>query len=387
MMTTRQTRIAAALSAAAAALAAGAAPLSPAGAQSLLDRTVRTGPQYIRYDIGKGGAKRSISELAFPIAVVVPIGSRLNFDLATAYARAELSGAAPKSTINGLTDTQLRANYTLGDDRMVLTLGLNVPTGQATLEEDEELSAGLIGNDFFAFPISNMGTGFGGTGGVAYAQPVGAWNLGVGASVRRMGAYDYNARTRFQPGDEYRVRVGVDRPLLTGRAALGLTYFAFGDDEAGTFTYSTGDRLVGQGAYSFPWRQADVFISAWNLLRFQAEQEVATSTQGAMTPWENITNFGASVSFRTFANATLEPNVELRHWVRDNEVTFDGGQRAGTMALLGVRTRADLRGVTLYPSVAYALGSISNTDPTTGVNTTSDRLGGWRLVLTARVAR
>lgn len=367
-------------------LAAAAAPAA-AGAQTLLDRTLRTGPQYIRYDIGTGGSKRTISEFAFPIAVVVPFGSRLNLDLATAYASVKLSGAVDPSSINGLTDTQIRANYTLGDDRMVVTLGLNVPTGQATVEDSEELAAGQIGNDFFAFPISNMGTGLAGTGGVAYAQPLGAWNLGVGASFRRVAEYDYNAETRFQPGDEYRVRVGVDRPLLTGRAALGLTYFAFGNDEAGGFTYSTGDRLIGQGAYSFPWRQADVFISAWNLLRFQAEQEVATATQGRMTPWENITNVGLSVGFRTFANATLEPNVEFRHSVKDNAVTFEGAQRAGTMALLGLRARTELRGVTLYPSAAYAVGSMSRQDATTGVNNGSDALGGWRLVLTARFAR
>jgi len=362
-----------------------AAPVA-AGAQTLLDRTVRTGPQYIRYDLGKGSGKRTISEFAFPIAVVVPFGPKLNVDLATAYASAELSGAVKPSSINGLTDTQIRANYTLGEDRVVLTAGLNVPTGQATVDESQEIAAGQIGNDFFAFPISNMGTGFGGTGGVAYAQPLGAWNMGVGASFRRMAAYDYTTDTRFQPGDEYRVRVGVDRPLLTGRAALGLTYFAFTNDEAGGFTYSTGDRLIGQGAYSFPFRQADVFVSAWNLLRFQAEQEVATATQGKMTPWENITNVGMSVGFRTFANATLEPNVEFRHWITDNPVTFDKAQRAGTMALLGLRARTELRGVTLYPSAAYALGSIVQTD-VTGAALPSDHLGGWRLVLTARLAR
>lgn len=372
---------------AAAGIAAGIAAAPVAGAQTLLDRTFRTGPQFIRYDIGKGSAKRSVSEFAFPIALVVPFGTRLNVDLATAYASAELSGAVPKSSINGLTDTQLRANYTFGEDRLVLTAGLNIPTGQATVDTSQQFAAGQIGNDFFAFPISNMGTGLAGTGGVAYAAPLGNWNVGAGASFRRVTAYDYTNSIRFQPGDEYRVRIGVDRPLFSGRAAFGLTYFAFGDDQANSSIYSTGDRLIGQGAYSFPIGQSDVFVSAWNLLRFQAEQEVPTATLGRMTPWENITNVGLSVSFRTGANMTLEPNVELRHWLTDNPVTFEGTNRAGSMALLGLRARTEMRGVTLYPSASYALGSVAQADPTTGSALPSESLGGFRVVLTARIAR
>src|SRR5205085_8080573 len=102
-----------------------------------------------------------------------------------------------------------------------------------TANIEEQLAAFRIGNDFLAFPISNMGTGFGATGGVAIARPLGTWNLGAGGSVRRSSSYepfiaDGGARPHFQPGNEYRVRAGADHPFGTGRVTIGLTFSKFG---------------------------------------------------------------------------------------------------------------------------------------------------------------
>src|SRR6185503_17156813 len=108
--------------------------------------------------------------------------------------------------------------YTLGTDFVVLTAGVNIPTGQSTVNVDQLAAAALIGNDFLAFPISNMGTGFGATGGIAVARPAGDWNFGAGISVRRSSQYDPFSPTggvllHYQPGNEYRARLGLDRAV------------------------------------------------------------------------------------------------------------------------------------------------------------------------------
>ena len=56
-------------------------------------------------------------------------------------------------------------------------------------------AASLIGNDFLVFPISSMGSGLGGTGGLALARPLGQWTLGAGLSVRCWGASGIHRRT------------------------------------------------------------------------------------------------------------------------------------------------------------------------------------------------
>src|SRR6266567_3395408 len=187
-------------------------------AQSIFDVGARVAPQFIQYRLGTPSSA-TISEFALPIFVLVPATPALSFDLGSAYTSARVEEAAGKtkttSAISGLTDTQIRVHYTIGTDFVVLTGGVNLPTGRSTVRSGEVLAAGLIGSDFLAFPISNMGTGFGGTGGIAVARPLGDWNLGLGASLRHSAQYDPleqsgSQAVHYQPGNEYRLRMGGD---------------------------------------------------------------------------------------------------------------------------------------------------------------------------------
>ena len=360
------------------ALAVLAALVLPRGAaaQALLDRSVRTGPQIVSYRVDDV-AERSITQLAVPIAVAVPLFDRLSLDVATAYARVTYDSAGFRGQIDGLTDTQLRASWTLGTDNVVFTMGLNLPTGQETVDYAEQgAAAGLIGNDFLAFPISNMGTGFAGTGGIAVARTAGSWNVGAGASFRRTMEFEPfeeaslpggTGRVRFQPGDEYRVRAGADRAVGSGSLALGVTYFMFGDDDVGATTYSSGDRVLGQVGWSQPMGATTLALAAWNLHRLEGKLAA-----GEPAPSENILNFGATLGIRLGARTAIEPNVEYRRWTL-------GGARAGDLGLLGLRARLDAGRLAFVPSVSLATGSL-----TPYRSTASDGVSGWRGVLTVQ---
>src|SRR3954469_20664238 len=209
---------------------------SSASAQSL---GVRTSPQFVRYTLG-APADNTITEMAIPLFAVMPISQLLTLDIGTAFASARLTntsgGQSTESKISGLTDTQLRATVNLGTDMVVLTGGVNIPTGRSTVKPEEQGAAGLIGNDFLVFPVSSMGSGFGGTGGIALAAPMGQWNLGAGLSVRSSMPFDpymdgAGTKLRYTPGAEVRARVGLDHPYGTGHASIGFTYSQFGDDQ------------------------------------------------------------------------------------------------------------------------------------------------------------
>src|SRR6266567_2447830 len=85
-------------------------------AQSIADIGARVAPQYHSYDI-QAPSNTKISELSAPLFVLVPINASLTFDIGTSFARSQVeqtsSGKTTTSTISGLTDTQVRANYTL----------------------------------------------------------------------------------------------------------------------------------------------------------------------------------------------------------------------------------------------------------------------------------
>ena len=353
-----------------------------AGAQSLFDSELRLAPQLLRYRLAEPG-DATISQLAIPLFVSVPMGERFTFDVGTSYASSRVVSGGSASEISGLTDTELRGNLTLGSDRVVLTAGLNLPTGTSSVSPDQLAAAGLIGSDFLAFPISNMGTGLALTGGLAVARPIGAWNVGLGGAVRRSTAYEpYDvpgSTLRFQPGNEYRARVGIDRSAGAGQVALGLTYSAFGEDAAGGSVYNTGDRLIAQGAYS--GGPNGVTIAAFNV--FRAPGSYAS---GEPAGRENIADVAASVAFDALGTR-VEPSVELRHWLQSVPATPIAAERSqsSVLATVGVRTRLSLGGLRVFPSAGYTAGRLATVDGAGAL--ASARLTGFRAQVGMRMGR
>ena len=372
---------------AAASLALPTAP-SVARGQSLLDAEVRLAPQYVHYQV-HAPADETIAELAVPVFVTFPVGSRFSFDVGTAFARAHATSGATRSEISGLTDTQIRGSYTFGGDFVILTAGVSLPTGERSVTLEQLLAAGRIGNDFLDFPISNMGTGLAATGGVAVARPVGQWSVGAGLSVRRSRAYEPfdvpGQSFRYQPGNEWRGRVGVDRPVAAGRLALGVTYAAFGREDAGGSAYNTGDRIIAQGALTGLVGPYDYTIAAYNL--FRAPGEYASGDRAGR---ENIANLFLSLGVDALGTV-VEPSLELRHW---SQHVFDapgqgGGEIARTqssrLATFGVRVRAQVAGLTLYPSASYTMFGRLATEDEDGRPASAD-LTGYRFGLVVRAA-
>jgi hypothetical protein len=361
---------------------AGLALASTAGAQSLNDAEYRLAPQWTQYRIDSP-VDVTVSELAIPLFVSLPVGTRTSVDIGTAYARAHVTSGAEHSDIAGLTDVQLRAQYTLGSDRVVLTGGINLPTGNASVSADQLAAASLIGSDFLAFPVSNMGTGLAVTGGAAMAYPLGEWNLGAGASIRRSRAYEPfdvpGESFRYQPGNEVRLRLGVDRPVAEGRVAFGATYAAFGRDDAGGSAYNTGDRVIALGELTGRLGEQDYAVAAYNV--FRAPGSYASGDRAGR---ENIANLFLSLGVHTLGTV-IEPSLELRHWLQNVYDDSIGPARTQSSALatVGLRARIDAGSFELFPSAGYtALGRLATTDDA-GLPVRA-RLTGFHLSLVVR---
>jgi hypothetical protein len=345
------------------ALALAALPAVSA-AQGLGDAAVAAIPQYASVKIGTGSSAKTVSQLSVPLIVVLPITSRFNFDIATAYASSDVSSNGKSaSSISGLTDTQVRFNWTLGNDAVVITGGVNIPTGQYTIPAEQAEAAGQIGNDFLIFPTSSYGSGFSGTGGVAFARSLGEWNLGVAGSFRKSTKFDAfkveNTKLTFTPADEMRARVGLDRAIGEGRLTLGATYSKFGEDVADNTSYSTGARIIGQGSLYYPVRGADVVLSGWNLYRAKGQQF------GGVSNPENVSDGALSVGFHN-GGLLIEPNVEGRFWQVD-------GIKAGMLANGGVRLRWTAGSFTIMPSVTYQAGQLWDIGTGAGIDVTGYR--------------
>ena len=343
---------------------------APAAAQSPLDASLRGGTQFVRYEIKDLGLR--ISELAVPVVVAVPLGSRLTIDIGSAYAFSQVvDEASGLEEISGLTDTQIRGNLTLGEDWIILTAGVTVPTGQSTVQPDQLRAATLIANELLGFPIPSMGGGLGTTGGFAVARPLGEWNVGFGASMRYTAEYEpYDlpgtGTIRYQPGNEYRGRLGADHSFIGGRAAAGITYSSYSNDRVGGGSvYGSGDRWVFQAGYNRALWGADWNLTAWDLFRSEGIRA------GRRAPTENMIAGAISAAFDA-GGLRLEPNIEGRY--QASEGTF-----IGSLLLAGLRARVRLGPFDWFPSGGYTIGVVS--DPGRAENPS---VTGWRAALTMR---
>jgi hypothetical protein len=350
--------------------AALALVLLPALAGAQGEKAVIIAPQLTSYTLGSGASKSTISQTAVPFMVLLPFSERFSMDLTSAFASSTAETGATEGKISGLTDTQIRANFTPSSRSLIFTIGLNIPTGQYTIPEDQQEAAGQIGNDFLNYPVSSMGNGLAGTGGVAYARTLGTWNLGLGTSFRKsteFAAFSVaSSEFRFQPADEIRLQLGLDRPVGDGQVEFGLSYSAFGEDVADTTSYSTGDRIMATGAWTFPVKKADVFLSVWNLYRMEGQR------LGGDAPTENVANFNVGVSFE-LGRVVLQPNIETRLWQAD-------GIKAGNLFNSGVRARFGAGNFTFIPAVGISSGNIY--DIGSGAAT---KVSGLRSSLTIRL--
>ncbi len=345
------------------------------GAQGLSDAALATIPQYVSIKIGSGSAAKTVSQFTVPFVAVVPIGSRFNIDVATAFASSDVSvNGKSASSITGLTDTQVRANLTLGNDAVVFTVGANVPTGQYKIEEGKADAAGQIGNDFLIFPTSSYGSGLSTTGGIALARSLGNWNIGIAGSFRKSTEFDAfqavtdtgKATLTFTPANEVRARLGVDRSIGSGRLTLGVTYSSFGNDVMANTSYATGDRYIGQASVYVPVGSTDLYISSWGLYRAKGQQF------GGVANPETVLNAAVSLGFHS-GNLLIEPSLEGRNWQVD-------GVKAGLLGNGGVRLRWGTGTFTFIPSATYQVGKLYSTLDGSSIDVT-----GWRASVTLRV--
>lgn len=346
-------------------------------AQSFWESSVRLAPTFQSYDVDVP-FKEKISQFSVPLFATIPVLPTLSIDVGTAFATATLeretvdgsnNPVTVRSEMSGLTDTQVRANYTFGQDFVVLTLGVNAPTGSATVDAEELEAATRIGSDFLMFPISGFGSGLGVTGGVAVARPVGSWNVGFGASFRHSSEYEpfrdaSGTAFKFQPGPEYRARLGIDHPFGTGQISVGFTFSQYGDDKSNALTFNSGNRYIGQFSMSNSLRQnVDYSFVVWNMFRTSG-----TLINQSASPSGNITNALIGFAVRAAGTVSVEPSIETRVWTQE-------GSKTSYLGTFGTRLAVNRGAWAIVPGFGFTIGAMEAATLTGLRGTLGIRLG------------
>lgn len=327
----------------------------PALAQTRVD--AQSGVEYRSVSFGSGLGIQSLKEVAVPLGFALPLSSRLNLDAGAYYVSAQRQDSASSQTITGLTDVILRGAYQLKPDVAVFTFAVNLPTGHKTLSGDQVAVASAVSTDLVPFPVTNFGSGFSVTAGLAWATPVGPWALGIAGSFRYNGAYQpLSDRSggldtlQFRPGGEVRLRLGADRIVGQGRLSLGVTYSTFANDEFGSQSQSPGTRLIPQFSWSTPLGiNNSLVVYGWDVYRNVDEN--APVNPGVK---QNTVALGAMALLKSGTRNSLRPLFELRKgWQGPG-----GLHNAGTLVGLGLRYQmATGERMTLTPGLRVDLGN------------------------------
>lgn len=185
-----------------------------------------------------------VSQFSFPLGVVIPLGDRWTFDLTGAYAMGEVqfadsTGARARTLdLRGATDVKLRLVGHLASDRLLLNLGINAPTGLASLDGEALQALRIVGAPPLRMPSPTLGSGLGGTAGVVLAQRAGSWALAAGASYEMRAQYTpidaaiagITSTTELNPGDAIHLSLGADRLLGPHRLSFLAGYDHYGKD-------------------------------------------------------------------------------------------------------------------------------------------------------------
>jgi hypothetical protein len=327
----------------------------------LAQRALFTGLEYRSLSFDPGLGTSSVSQLAVPIGVLIPLGPRLTVDIGTRFATTTRTNPGNTSfTLSGLTDLQARAVYQVVPNYVMFTASTNVPTGKVELTCEEELQvASLIASDLIPFPVSNYGSGFNVTSGVAVAVPVAGFAVGAGGSYRYSGEYSPLAcsDSTYRAGGEVKLRFGVDRVVGQGRVSLGFTYSDFSKDEfGGSEALSPGRRFITQASANIPVGNLTISLYAWNLRRTMGLVEINSDS----IPGQNVLTLGAGAAISLGRNL-LRPSIEYRRHTEGRADAPETRDPAGTLLSFGLRYQMALsERFSLLPSFRFDTGNIAS---------------------------
>jgi hypothetical protein len=314
-------------------------------------------------DAGELGLER-LSLVTLPFAVRGRPLDRLQLQLSGAFARGTITRTdGSEATLSGPTDTELRASYVFGRDLVVVSASYLLPTGSSAHTLDEAEVAGTIAADLLPFRISQWGSGGGLALSTAVAVPVNGF--GVGVSVGYTLAQEYDALQlsdqeawRYRPGDELRLRLGIDRTVgETGKAALVFNLQRYDEDRLrGQGLLQPGSRYDVTGSYSFAAGPAAngvtyLGIAHRNAATFGAEAGQDPFFAGMEIPAQDLVFAGAG--FRVpVREGVIVPTVEGRLFRRSD------GLNQGHLMGLGAALEWPVGSVLLIPSVRSRFGKV-----------------------------
>jgi len=263
-------------------------------AQVVAGRPASIGTRIVYYhwslDDKKNGST-SFSQFYFPIKGFVPVRENLELLFFAAGSVNDLKTDHQATGLTGASDIRFQINQSLSEDRIIISLGLNLPTGKTDLTFDTDTTVlGILSRNYLSFPMRRFGQGLGGNILIGGATMLGSLRGGLGLLFEFTGKYEpYRGLGKYNPGNFFSVTAGLDRKLEKS--------ILFGDI---TLTLYTPDRY--QDSKTFKQSSQAFFRvgSRYQTGRYQGEFRLGYLWRGRNTQYD--ANESVTDQFQLFGN-------------------------------------------------------------------------------------
>ncbi len=346
-------------------LALAAALGGPAAAPVAGQVTVGMGADYMGYTFEEGLGASAAQLFMVPVAVRFPMNV-LTLDVYSAWAQGRVEQDDVAYTLQGPVDTRVKVSWQ-ATPWVLLSVGAGIPTGNATHDAEEAVVSSVLAMDLLGFREATWGTGAQVTSSIATATRAGAWGIGLAGAYSVNREFEPQADTKYQPGNEARVRLGVDRNIGSNTLTAGATFMTFAADQTkGWNLFQAGNRFRVDATYAFRAGSGVWTLYAADLWREHGDltprivndaDEVVGDTLIVM-PSQNVFQAGL-VGAIALGSRTFRPTLDLKLQQREEK----DGRDEGSGWLVSVGGDLPLRLFSswdFFPSAEVILGAVKD---------------------------
>ncbi|MCK4632967.1 MAG: hypothetical protein KAT79_06820 [candidate division Zixibacteria bacterium] len=184
---------------------------------------------YTHWTVTHDDLELTINQSHMPLTGFVPLKDNLELQFYVANSSSSLEFGDYDISVSGLSDTRLQISQSLSDDQIVISGGMNLPTGKKKLGYSDEWAViELLAQDFLDVPSRKYGEGLGLSALVGIARDIGGMQVGGGISFQFNGKYEpYEEAGNYDPGDMIGINAGgeLQRGPIKWSANLAYTMF------------------------------------------------------------------------------------------------------------------------------------------------------------------
>jgi hypothetical protein len=256
-----------------------------------------------------------LNQWVFPVSCFLPLTDNYELRIISAAASAGFDNIGEKKNLNGLNDTRIEVSGSFFDDRYLVSLGINLPTGKKSLNRDETEVAQHLSLSYLSLPVKNFGEGL--NLNLTFTRAF-EWKnlvLGAGAGYQYNGPYDpYYSLSDYKPGDKLYLTGGVTSNLNKMKLMMDLTHIRYQADKQGREKiFKKGDQCDIKGAFHYDRRPYSLALKARFIVRARDEWfGVAKVYLEELRNHGDDFRFSTSFSYRARQKVTLIGQVETK---------------------------------------------------------------------------